>query len=44
MTEPDELGFRQVYFKLNGQNRHITIKDESLKVDSVSNKKAKESP
>jgi pyruvate carboxylase len=40
MTEPDEKGFRQVYYKLNGQNRHITIKDESLKIDFVSNKKA----
>jgi len=40
MTEPDDLGFRQVYFKLNGQNRHIKIKDESLKIDTVTNKKA----
>lgn len=39
MTEPDEKGFRQVYFKLNGQNRHIKIKDESLKIDEVSNRK-----
>ena len=39
MTEPDEEGFRQVYFKLNGQNRQIKIKDHSLKIESISNKK-----
>lgn len=40
VTEPDDKGYRQVYFKLNGQNRHIKIKDESLKIDSVVNRKA----
>ncbi|MGB1316233.1 MAG: pyruvate carboxylase [Chitinophagales bacterium] len=40
MTEPDEEGYRQVYFKLNGQNRHIRIKDESSKIEVISNKKA----
>ncbi len=40
MTEPDDKGYRQVYYKLNGQNRHIKIKDESLKIDTVVNRKA----
>lgn len=40
MTEPDEVGFRYVYFKLNGQNRHIYLKDESLKIDVKTNRKA----
>lgn len=40
MTEPDEQGFRYVYFKLNGQNRQIYIKDESLKIDVKVNRKA----
>ena len=40
VTEPDAEGYRQVYYKLNGQNRHIKIKDESLKIDSKVNRKA----
>lgn len=39
VTAPDENGIRQVYFKLNGQNRHVDIKDESLGVEVQSNKK-----
>lgn len=38
-TAPDEHGNRQVYFKLNGQNRHVQVTDESLKIEVVSNKK-----
>lgn len=40
VTAADEHGYRQVYFKLNGQNRHVEVKDESLKVETVSNRKA----
>src|SRR5690606_10998164 len=40
VTAADENGVRQVYFKLNGQNRHVEVKDESLKVETVTNRKA----
>lgn len=39
ITAPDSEGNRQVYFKLNGQNRHIQVNDKSLKVTVISNKK-----
>ena len=42
VTAPDELGVRQVYFKLNGQNRFVEIKDESLNVEVEANKKISE--
>lgn len=38
-TAPDAEGNCQVYFKLNGQNRHVQVTDESLKIEVVSNKK-----
>jgi pyruvate carboxylase len=39
VTAPDTEGNRQVYFKLNGQNRHIQVSDKSLKIEVISNKK-----
>jgi len=41
-TEPDEKGYRRVSFDLNGQSRIIKIKDESLEVEIISNRKAVE--
>lgn len=41
-TEPDEKGYRRVSFELNGQGRIIKVKDESLELDIISNRKAKE--
>lgn len=40
--EPDEEGERTVYFKINGQTRSIQIRDNTIKVDKVAHKKAKE--
>ncbi len=40
VTAADENGVRQVYFKLNGQNRHVDVKDLSLNVEVKSNRKA----
>lgn len=39
MTAPDEEGNCQVYFKLNGQNRHIQIKDRKLNIETHANRK-----
>jgi pyruvate carboxylase len=39
-TEPDEKGYRKVSFELNGQSRAIKVKDESLDVEFISNRKA----
>ena len=39
ITAPDEHGIRQVYFKLNGQNRFVEVQDDSLKIEVKSNKK-----
>ncbi|CAL2107183.1 Pyruvate carboxylase [Tenacibaculum sp. 190524A02b] len=39
-TEPDENGFANVFFKINGQMRNVLIKDTSIKVDKIENKKA----
>ncbi|MES2704326.1 MAG: pyruvate carboxylase [Bacteroidota bacterium] len=36
----DEHGKRTVFFKLNGQTRHIEVQDRSIKVHTVENKKA----
>lgn len=43
ITAADEHGIRQVYFKLNGQNRFVEVKDDSLSVEIKSNKKVSES-
>ncbi|MCB9227319.1 MAG: pyruvate carboxylase [Chitinophagales bacterium] len=40
VTAPDADGNRSVYFKLNGQNRHIQVQDKSLNIEVISNKKA----
>lgn len=40
ITAPDADGNRSVYFKLNGQNRHIQVQDKSLNIEVISNKKA----
>ena len=37
---PDENGMCKVSFELNGQTRTLTVKDESVKVDKISHKKA----
>ncbi len=42
ITEPDPNGKRQVYFKLNGQNRHVEVLDQSIEVNTVQNLKATE--
>lgn len=38
-TAPDENGYCHVYFKLNGQNRHIQVKNEQLNIEVKSNRK-----
>ncbi|WP_299134878.1 pyruvate carboxylase [uncultured Tenacibaculum sp.] len=39
-SEPDENGFINVFFKINGQMRNVSIKDNSVKVDKIENVKA----
>jgi len=39
MGEPNEDGFREVYFQINGQTRNVLIKDNKIKIDKVSNVK-----
>jgi pyruvate carboxylase len=41
MSEPDEEGMRFISFSMNGQTRKIRIRDNNIKVDKVSNVKAK---
>jgi pyruvate carboxylase len=40
LTEPDDLGERLVFFKLNGQMRSITVRDKKAKTDLVVHQKA----
>ncbi len=40
VTEPNELGNRIVFFKLNGQTRGIQVKDENVESIKPSNQKA----
>jgi len=42
VTEANEDGIRQVYYKLNGQNRHVEVLDKSIEVSTVQNRKATE--
>lgn len=42
MTEPNEEGERDVFFKINGQTRSVHIKDLSVKTTKVLNRKATE--
>ncbi len=39
LTEPNKQGIRVAFFNLNGQNRAIEVKDESVQTDTVINKK-----
>jgi pyruvate carboxylase len=39
-SDPDEAGFRDVFFELNGQTRRIKVKDRKLKVEKPSHVKA----
>jgi pyruvate carboxylase len=41
-SEPDENGFRKVYFELNGQTRVIEVKDQNFKVTKAQHRKAAE--
>jgi pyruvate carboxylase len=40
MSQVDEHGYKQVFFKLNGQTRSIFVKDKSFTAVKPSNKKA----
>ena len=39
MGEPDEAGNVSIFFKVNGQWRNVIVKDKSIKVEKVENKK-----
>ncbi len=39
ISEPNEEGLRTVSFELNGQTRRVKIKDNSAKVDKITNQK-----
>jgi len=39
ISEPTATGNRVVFFKLNGQDRAIEVKDQSLKIDLAKNRK-----
>ena len=39
VTEPDEDGIRQVFFKLNGQTRVIDVKDRSFQTTKIAHRK-----
>lgn len=40
MSEPDEEGYRAVFFKINGQTRSVEIRDESVSVEKIQHRKA----
>ncbi len=40
MTEPDEKGFREVFFTLNGQTRAVKIADQSVNITLKKHRKA----
>lgn len=40
MTEPDEEGYRMIFFRYNGTTRSIKVKDKSVKATVVKHKKA----
>lgn len=42
ITEPNADGKRTVFFKLNGQNRHVEVLDRKIEVKTVQNRKATE--
>ncbi|WP_395046622.1 pyruvate carboxylase [Flavobacterium sp.] len=37
MGEPNEEGFREVYFQINGQTRNVLVKDNAIKSTKISN-------
>ena len=39
VSSPNEEGYRIVFFKVNGENRYVEIKDESLDIKKIENKK-----
>jgi len=40
ISEPNEEGMRDMFFKINGQNRHITVRDRAVKAKIVEHYKA----
>ncbi len=40
MGEPNDEGMREVFFQINGQTRNVLIKDNSAKIQKISNVKA----
>lgn len=42
MGEPNDEGFREIFFQINGQTRNIVVKDNSIKSTKVAHKKATE--
>lgn len=40
ISEPDENGYRQVTFELNGQSRRVSVKDHSFQAKVVTHRKA----
>jgi pyruvate carboxylase len=40
LSEPNEKGFRTVYFELNGQPRSVDVKDNSIAVDDLAKEMA----
>jgi pyruvate carboxylase len=40
LSEPNEKGFRTVYFELNGQPRSVDVKDHSIAVDDLAKEMA----
>jgi pyruvate carboxylase len=40
VSSANEEGIRIVFFKVNGENRYVEVKDKSLKIKSVEHKKA----
>ena len=39
MTEVDENGYKQIFFKLNGQTRSVNVRDKSFTVTKAMHKK-----
>jgi len=40
MSEPNEDGFRDVFFKINGQTRSVSARDRTIKVQKIEHYKA----
>ena len=40
ITDADEKGYRSIYFEMNGQQRVVLVKDESIKVVDISRMRA----